>query len=96
MPRQYIPDQTDLEMLLLISQGGGKCAYLAAVFEMSKSAVSQRMIKLQDFGLIEIHDKSQRSEARDYELTTLGAEIIQTTKVAFQLQMLIQLKRTIA
>ena len=88
--KQYIPDQTDLEMLLLISQGGGRCWYLARTFEMSKPAISQRMVRLQDIGLILIKSsgKNKSAEAKDYHLTDTAQEILQSTNVLFQIRVL--------
>lgn len=90
-----IPDKTDLEMMLLISQGGGQCWYLAQTFEYSKSNITQRIQKLVEWGLVAVIDKSQSKDKRDYELTEKGREIIQSINVHFQFQMLV-IKRTLA
>jgi DNA-binding HxlR family transcriptional regulator len=92
-----IPDKTDLEMMLLISQGGGQNWYLAQTFEYSKARISQRIQKLQDWGLVRYTDKStsQSKDKRDYELTEQGQEIIQSISVHFQFHML-TIKRNIA
>jgi DNA-binding HxlR family transcriptional regulator len=92
-----IPDKTDLEMMLLISQGGGQCWYLAQTFEYSKSRISQRMLRLQEWGLVQYTQKSTRQtkDKRDYELTTQGQELIQSISVYFQYYLL-NLKHNIA
>ncbi len=90
-----IPDKTDLEMMLLISEGGGRCWYLAQTFEYSKSNITQRIQKLVEWGLVAVIDKSQSKDKRDYELTEKGREIIQSINVHFQFQMLV-IKRTLA
>jgi Mn-dependent DtxR family transcriptional regulator len=88
--KQYIPDQTDYQMLLLISMGGGRCWYLARTFQISKPAISQRMIKLQEIGLIMIRSdgKNRSTESKDYHLTDIANDILQSTNVLFQLRIL--------
>lgn len=82
------PDHIDQLILLLIEAGGGQCWYLSDVFGISRPAITQRVLRLVDYGLITSTNKQKEKDKRDYVLTPLGKEIVTVDKVRFQVEML--------
>lgn len=89
----YVPDFIDQLILLLITAGGDSPSYLSEVIGINQSSTSERLRKLENFGLIRSKNTRQRQVRRRYTTTELGEQAVTLNHTLFEISML-NLKRT--
>jgi len=84
-------DEVDIKILYYVWLGISQCTHIAQFLDAPKQTISQKAIKLENMGYIQIEDTQARSFYRKYKLTKTSYKLIKDitpTKADFNLLLL--------
>lgn len=70
--QKKVLERVDNILLLLISVGGDTLTYLNSFFDMPKTTLRERIVRLDKLGLVESIENNQKYISRKYILTDQG------------------------